>query len=352
MRRDASPLAPLTAWGRVSGRLTRWGFWPCALGICVLQAAGMALASFWLLAVASLLIWPVLAAAVRRLHDTGRSGHWLWLLAVPYLGVVPIWLLTRRSAPDRTRFPSIDDTPWPRVAVAAIAVALIALRWSIVILPLPGAAMKPGILPGDVVLGLRAISSSAAACAPARCPWGAGARPAPGQIILFRHEGQAEARRVIGLPGDVVALQGGRVQRAGQDLAQRSDGLFVEPFRPSGPLRALPRCAGGAVGLNAPCPKRRLIETLPSGRSYRVLDAGLARFDTVAPIATPGDSVFVLGDNRDNAMDSRMPRAIGGLGPVPRDAVIGRAWLVLFSVDGPAWQLWKIRPDRVLVALQ
>ncbi|WPC76370.1 DUF805 domain-containing protein [Vibrio porteresiae] len=34
---------------------------------------------------------PMLAVMVRRLHDSGRSGHWLWVFLLPMIG--PIWVI-------------------------------------------------------------------------------------------------------------------------------------------------------------------------------------------------------------------------------------------------------------------
>ncbi|MGY0231711.1 DUF805 domain-containing protein [Longispora urticae] len=46
---------------------------------------------------------PALAVTVRRLHDTGRSGWWVLLALVPFVGIVVIVLL----ALDGERHPNI-----------------------------------------------------------------------------------------------------------------------------------------------------------------------------------------------------------------------------------------------------
>jgi hypothetical protein len=50
----------------------------------------------------------------------------------------------------------------------------------------------------------------------------------------------------------------------------------------------------------------------------------------------PDDHVFVMGDNRDNSVDSRFPQSIGGVGFVPFENLLGRADRVIFSSAGSA----------------
>jgi signal peptidase I len=66
-----------------------------------------------------------------------------------------------------------------------------------------------------------------------------------------------------------------------------------------------------------------LRETLPDGTSYQLLEAGESRFDTMAEVTVPKGHVFVLGDSRNNAADSRLPQDIGGRGFAPVETLIG-----------------------------
>ena len=51
------------------------------------------------------LLLPGLAVAVRRLHDSGRSGWWLLIALVPLLGALYlIWLMVRPSALGSNRY--------------------------------------------------------------------------------------------------------------------------------------------------------------------------------------------------------------------------------------------------------
>jgi signal peptidase I len=51
----------------------------------------------------------------------------------------------------------------------------------------------------------------------------------------------------------------------------------------------------------------------------------------------------MMGDNRDNSTDSRVPEDRQGVGYVPLENIVGKAQLIFFSVyEGEhAWQFWR-----------
>jgi signal peptidase I len=108
-----------------------------------------------------------------------------------------------------------------------------------------------------------------------------------------------------------------------------------------------------AVGNRRMCLYPAYRETLPGGPSYTVLDQVESEADDFPAVKVPADRVFMMGDNRDDSLDSRFPAAEGGVGMVPMENLIGRATVTFWSTDGSAsyWKPWTwftaLRGDRI-----
>ncbi len=133
-------------------------------------------------------------------------------------------------------------------------------------------------------------------------------------------------KRIVGLPGDTVALRGDTLYVNGV-AASYSDPVRVTENVPGwGTVRGLrvtERIAGSG----------RVVQYLPGVQAMR--DFG--------PVTVPRDSYFMMGDNRDDSADSRY------IGPVPRRLIIGRTSRLLVSAD--ILGRWMPRPERFGKAL-
>lgn len=293
----------------------------------------------WLVMVLGLIATLTIATLIRRLHDTGRSGVYLLLTLVPYLGL----LLTLALLALPSRRPYLQGHPTLRAAGGVLLGLLAVLSLSRLFWTpywIPSEADKPTLLAGDYV-AVRLLSPTSFQ---------------RGDMVVFRHPvtGIEYIKRLIGLPGERVQLKGGIVFINDQPLPQTPDGSFSEAKAPQGPAHALPRCANDPVGLGGICQTPRLTELLPDGRSHAIVNLEPAGFaDNTQVFTVPAGHYFMLGDNRDNSLDSRFAQSVGGVGFVPAENLVGRASRVIFSAEGPyLLAFWTWRPHRYFLGVQ
>ncbi|MCA9595910.1 MAG: signal peptidase I [Myxococcales bacterium] len=132
--------------------------------------------------------------------------------------------------------------------------------------------------------------------------------PSRGDVVVYSNTlaGGAKAdfvHRVVALEGDEIAVEGGRVTLNGEAVATTST-----------PDAA---CGGSVFDEKLGAPHHVAIGTNPSAKVTR--------------LRVPEGHVFLLGDNRDNAADSR------STGTVPVSAIRGRAWKLISRGDAVRW---------------
>ena len=182
--------------------------------------------------------------------------------------------------------------------------------------------------------------------------------PRRGDVAVFRIPGGDTdfVKRVIGLPGDTIEVRGGMLVLNGQPLPRQALRPFALPVSANSPCRVVPPASPFIArrGDGAYCLYPAYRETLPGGPSYTVLDqVDVPRADDFAAVKVPSGHVFLMGDNRDDSLDSRFSPAEGGIGPVPMENLVGRALVTFWSTDGSAsyWQPWTwftaLRGSRV-----
>jgi signal peptidase I len=190
---------------------------------------------------------------------------------------------------------------------------------------IPSGSMKQTLLVGDYLFA----SKLSYGYSRYSFPWGIvplqgrvfAAEPRRGDVVVFKlplDNSTDYIKRVIGLPGDQIEVRNAIVYINGKAAPQSSAGEYI------GPEQARP--------------KPRYLETLPNGVDHFVLHwQGVADLDNVGPFKVPAGHYFMMGDNRDESLDSRVPSSRSGVGYVPFENLVGRAEIIFFSmaIDDP-----------------
>lgn len=246
---------------------------------------------------------------------------------------------------------------------------------------IPSISMMPGLLVGDrLIVSKYPYGWNWSSLSFHLLPRGDlrifGRKPQYGDIVIVVPGNRKEdlIKRVVGLPGDRIAVIDGRIRINGRFIKREveppvqisaDDALQCDGQEPG-------HCYDGFEQFRVRLPSGHEVyemptyrETLPNGASYQVIDYIDQSLDNYAEITVPKDHVFLMGDDRDRSADSRAPfdtdfqgNPGGGLnGPVPLSDIGGRAEFITFSLDGTqTWNplsWWRaMRPGRAFSSLR
>jgi signal peptidase I len=144
--------------------------------------------------------------------------------------------------------------------------------------------------------------------------------PQRGDIVIFRLPHNPEKtliKRLVGLPGDRIQMRNGRLWINGRQLPLKADGIGTEEWH------------NGEM-----IPVARYVETLPNGVTHPIFKHGWDEaLDNTQVFVVPKRHFFMMGDNRDDSTDSRVPPDQDGVGYVPMENLVARAEFVVGSYD-------------------
>ncbi len=215
--------------------------------------------------------------------------------------------------------------PGSRLASILLAVLLALLLRALVIQAyrIPSGSMEDTLLAGDFLMA-------------AKLPYGvrepfrgrtlvpALRHPARGEVLVFRYplDGRDFIKRCTALAGDTVAVRGGQ--------------LYINSVREDRPQAA--HKAPETVAAWSGRERAWSPDYQQAWEERRFLQLDWVR-DDFGPVVVPPGCLFMMGDNRDNSMDSRF------WGPLPESDVRGRALFIYWSWDPdgkiPGWQFWR-----------
>ncbi len=153
------------------------------------------------------------------------------------------------------------------------------------------------------------------------------ADPERGDIVVFdsKVSDKRLVKRVIGLPGDRVAMNNNQLTINGEIIS-------YEDTQSTEVSYGLPDNS-----------KDKLEKLLGTNHKIRISSPNSQRFANFSAVVVPTGHYLMLGDNRDNSADSRF------IGFVPRKEIVGRTRNVVMSFDYDNYYL--PRPDRYLQSL-
>lgn len=232
-------------------------------------------------------------------------------IAVVVTGVVALidkcWFAPKRKAANQTKVPLVFD--YARSFFPILLAVLIIRSFVVQAFRVPTGSLEPTILPGELIV----VNQYAYGL---RLPIGHHkilnvGSPKRGDLVVFWWPVDPKTifvKRVVGIPGDTLSYTNKVLTVNGEkaDQVYLMDAIDIEK------------------GLNLPV--KKYTEDL-TGRLHEIFLRPNFNLSGDFEITVPEGHYFMMGDNRDNSIDSR------AWGFVPEHLLIGKAFYVLFSWD-------------------
>ncbi len=303
------PSALILSWvGRLLGGRATAGQMRAVIAWCTVPAILGALVILVILGLKAAGVGsPVVDSGLRWI--AGAFGLWSTIVFMLMLARV------ERFGFWRTIFTYLLSSLLPAFLVALLIRTLLFQPFNI-----PAASMAPTLVVGDYIFVSKYTYGYTRFSLPFSPPLFSGrifgATPKRGDVVVFRlprNEGVDYVKRLIGLPGDRIQMKEGVLYI--NDVAVKHE--------------ALPDYVGAVCGSDTIAKIKRWRETLPEGASYETLDCvDNGFYDNTIVYTVPAGEYFMLGDNRDNSVDSRVKSSMG---TIPFENLIGRVGIIFFS---------------------
>lgn len=212
---------------------------------------------------------------------------------------------------------------WVEPFLIAAIVALFIRQFAVEAFKIPSGSMIPTLTIGDHLLVNKFVYGP-------RIPFTdmrifSGKDPKRGEIIVFKYpkdEGKNFIKRIVGLPGDKIEIRQGKLFINDEPVAVAALGAYNGDDQQSGPPYY---------------DKPMLFNEQLGSVNHPILYLHDQTETNYGPALVPKDSVFVMGDNRDNSQDSRV------WGFVKQNKILGRALIIYWSWDGEngRWVRWE-----------
>lgn len=217
-----------------------------------------------------------------------------------------------------------------KTIVYAVLIALFIRSFFIEPFSIPSGSMIPTLLVGDYLFVSKMSNGYSRHSLPLSIPLIKGrifyTEPKRGDVLVFKMPSDNKTdyiKRLIGLPGDRIQVKDGRLYINGNMMERIKEEEYV-----------MRDASGKAMRFT------KYTEVLPEGFKHPIIEASdMGPFDNTEEFIVPEDHFFMMGDNRDNSLDSRSIK----VGFVPKVNLVGKAKFLFFSNDGSAawWQIWK-----------